>query len=51
MYANREELISQTDNNAKKKDDKKKTIDLHVELWCSLAKDKTDDFVASKLSK
>ena len=38
MQANREEIISQADNNAKKKDDKKSTINLHVVFWLLLPK-------------
>ena len=38
MQANREDIISQADNNAKKKDDKKSTINLHVVLWLLLPK-------------
>ena len=38
MQANREEIISQADNNAQKKDDKKSTINLHVVLWLLLPK-------------
>ena len=38
MQANREEIISQADNNAQKKDDKKSTINLHVVFWLLLPK-------------
>ena len=38
MQANREEIISQADNNAQRKDDKKSTINLHVVFWLLLPK-------------